>query len=528
MINPITRKRLHRFKETKRAYGSFWILVLLYLFSLGSEFICNSNPIYVRFDGKSYFPVFRFYPDDLFTGSGKNTRPNYKKIRDSERFQDDPSNFMVFPPVPYGPYEIIDPQSLETQSQVTVRFIPQLHVGSVNIRRDFSISRANASGFFFGTNDHDVRSLNLQDYWLLSDRLLAAIENRFNNRDAHAVSEVVASIKNPDSKARISLAKFARRTRPPKTLRLTFRVLETEDEIGGKVVFDDALHIFDDAQKFWSKTSDANKKTILNRVQLRKTQPVDPYRMVIDDKDYELRFEKVDVRWPYRPVKGHWLGIDKAGRDVLARIVYGLRISMTFGLILVFFSLLVGIVVGAIQGYYGGKIDIITQRLIEVWSALPFLYVMILLGSIFGRSFSLLLFVYGIFNWVGISYYIRAEFLKLRRQPFAEAALCLGIPMYKIIFKHILPNALIPVITFFPFSLVGAIGSLAALDYLGFGLPPPTASWGELLAQAQHYRQAWWLIAFPAISLFTVMLLGVFIGEGVREAYDPKVYHRLK
>ena len=176
---------------------------------------------------------------------------------------------------------------------------------------------------------------------------------------------------------------------------------------------------------------------------------------------------------------------------------------------------------------FGGGVDITAQRLIEIWSAFPFLYIMILMGSVYGRSFYLLLFCYGIFNWIGISYFIRGEFLRLRGQAFVETAKCMGISSFKIMVKHILPNAMVPVITFFPFSLVGAIGALAALDYLGFGLPPPTPSWGELLFQAQQYRWAWWLILYPSLALFIVMLLGVFIGEGIRNAYDPKRYTRL-
>ena len=132
------------------------------------------------------------------------------------------------------------------------------------------------------------------------------------------------------------------------------------------------------------------------------------------------------------------------------------------------------------------------------------------------------------FNWIGISYYARAEFLRLRRQPFVDAARCLGVRSDRIMARHILPNALTPIITFFPFSLVGAIGLLAALDYLGFGLPPPTPSWGELLNQAQKFRWAWWLIVYPSLALFVVMLLGVFVGEGVRDAYDPRPYSRME
>jgi microcin C transport system permease protein len=201
---------------------------------------------------------------------------------------------------------------------------------------------------------------------------------------------------------------------------------------------------------------------------------------------------------------------------------------MTFGLILVCCSLFFGTLFGSVQGFFGGLTDLGGQRFTEVWGALPFLYIMILLGNVYGRGFALLIFCYALFNWLGISYYMRAEMLRLRKQPFVEAARCLGLPSWRVIFRHILPNALTPIITLFPFSLVGAIGSLAALDFLGVGLPPPTASWGEMLGQASDYRWAWWLILYPALALFTVMLLGVFVGEGVRSAFDPRRTSRLQ
>jgi microcin C transport system permease protein len=299
-----------------------------------------------------------------------------------------------------------------------------------------------------------------------------------------------------------------------------------------EIEFDRALHKTSPSPEksgaaLWSKLSDSDKSEILRNVESRFLGPLDNLRLKIDGRSYRIGFDKEDIRFPFRPVKGHIMGIDAAGRDVFARILYGLRTSMTFGLLLVFASMVLGIIAGALQGYYGGGADITGQRVIEIWSALPFLYIMILMGSVYGRSFPLLLFCYGIFNWIGISYYMRAEFLRLRKQPFVEAAKCMGIASHKIIFKHILPNGLVPVITFFPFSLVGAIGALAALDYLGFGLPPPTPSWGELLFQAQQFRWAWWLILYPSLALFTVMLLGVFVGEGIRNAYDPKRYTRL-
>jgi microcin C transport system permease protein len=212
---------------------------------------------------------------------------------------------------------------------------------------------------------------------------------------------------------------------------------------------------------------------------------------------------------------------------VFARILYGMRIALLFGISLVLCTLAAGVIIGGIQGYYGGRLDILGQRVIEIWSALPFLYVMILLGSVYGRSFGLLLFCYALFNWIGISAYMRAEFLKLRRRPFVEAARCLGLPARTIMRRHILPNALIPLITFLPFMLVGSIGALTVLDFLGFGLPPPTPSWGELLHQAQAFRWAWWLILYPSAALFVVMILVTLIGEGVRDAYDPKPFSRM-
>jgi microcin C transport system permease protein len=159
---------------------------------------------------------------------------------------------------------------------------------------------------------------------------------------------------------------------------------------------------------------------------------------------------------------------------------------------------------------------------------MPFIYVMIFIGSTLGRSFSVLLVCYAVFNWITVSYYMRAEFLRLRRLPFVEAAKVHGASTVRIIFVHILPNAVTPLLTLFPFLLMGAVGSLAALDFLGFGLPPMTPSCGELLNQAQQFRWAWWLVLFPSLALFTVMLLTVFVGEGLREAFDPRRKSKLE
>ena len=231
---------------------------------------------------------------------------------------------------------------------------------------------------------------------------------------------------------------------------------------------------------------------------------------------------------PHAPSSLHWLGTDDSGRDVLARLIYGFRTSMAFALVLVVIEIFSGIIIGGIQGYMGGKFDIVAQRLTEIWASLPFLYVVILLGSIYGRSFGILVLVFSIFQWIGLSYYMRAEFFKLKDRAFVSAARSMGVSHFRIIFRHILPNGLSPVITLLPFSLIGSISALSALDFLGFGLPPPAPSWGEMLSQGLKNLYAPWLTIASVTALFITLLLASFIGEGVRTAFNPKETDKIR
>ena len=525
--NPVTLKRLRRFRRLKRAWWSLWLLVALYGVSLGAELICNNTPLYVRFRGRSYFPLLRYYPEDVFTGSGRNTRPDYKQLRVSPEFAPGTGNFMVFPIVPHGPYESIDPATIEVPDVVRLRFAPAPRLATINVLPDLTIQRAAHAGFFFDRDDTDVAGLRFTDHWPLLPKLRDAINLRFRNQSAPACTVVLEQEQPPHRHVEVALAEFVPRTSPPATVRLTLRELLTESPRPTTLTFDRQLRLSRGNAAFWQQLETGLRAELMAAARLRFEQPVESRAIQAGAACYTVSFERQDVRWPYPPCRGHWLGIDNAGRDVLARILYGLRTSLTFGLLLVLLAMAVGVTVGACQGYFGGALDISFQRFTEIWSAMPFLYVMILLGSIYGRSFLLLLFCYALFNWIGMSYYMRAEFLRLRHLPFVEAAQSLGLPHRKVIFRHILPNALVPLITLFPFSLVGAIGSLAALDFIGFGLPPPTPSWGELLQQAQQFRWAWWLILYPSLALFTVILLGVLIGEGIRNAYDPHPVTRL-
>ena len=228
-------------------------------------------------------------------------------------------------------------------------------------------------------------------------------------------------------------------------------------------------------------------------------------------------------KFPSPPSSSNWLGTDDRGRDVLARLLYGYRYSISFALCVWLFSYTIGILLGALMGYFGSLTDIIGQRLVEIMDALPFLIILMALTTVVGRSFIFMILFVALFSWAPISFYMRAEFLRLRKQPFVEASRSLGKGHWGLILKQILPNALTPIITFSPFALAGFIGSLAILDYLGFGLVPPTPSWGELFSQAEkHVTTAWWLALFPSVALFSALLSLTFIGNGLRDAFDPK------
>ncbi|WP_265500448.1 ABC transporter permease [Paracoccus beibuensis] len=225
---------------------------------------------------------------------------------------------------------------------------------------------------------------------------------------------------------------------------------------------------------------------------------------------------------PSVPDADHWLGTDDTARDVLARVIYGFRTSILFTLIVTVVASTIGIAAGAIQGYFGGRTDLVFQRVLEIWASTPGLYVIIILFAILGRSFWLLVFVTILFGWPALVGVVRAEFLRARNFEYVRAARALGVSDRKIMFRHILPNAMVATLTMLPFVVTGTISGLAALDYLGYGLPAGSASLGEMALQAKQNLQAPWL-AFTAFFTFAIMLsLLVFIFEGVRDAFDPR------
>ena len=260
---------------------------------------------------------------------------------------------------------------------------------------------------------------------------------------------------------------------------------------------------------------------------------LDPYvKKLINDRgwmimpiipfSYNTIIRDLNTPAPSPPSRKNWLGTDDQARDVLARLIYGFRISILFGFTLTFFSMLLGVTAGAIQGYFGGKIDLFFQRFMEVWSAIPTLYVLIILASIVQPNFWWLLVILLLFSWMGYVGVVRAEFLRARNLDYIRAAKSLGVSNVTIILRHLIPNATVATITFLPFSLSASVTALSGLDFLGFGLPPGSASLGEMVNQGRNNLQAPWIGLTSFFTLGLMLGLLVFVGEAIRDALDPR------
>ncbi|MGH8856840.1 MAG: ABC transporter permease [Polaromonas sp.] len=225
---------------------------------------------------------------------------------------------------------------------------------------------------------------------------------------------------------------------------------------------------------------------------------------------------------PSRPTRDNLLGTDDRGRDLLAQLLYGFRLNALFGLALTVIGVVIGVITGAIQGFFGGKTDLAFQRFIEIWGSMPELYLLIIFSAIFAPSVALLLILLSLFGWMGLSDYVRAEFLRNRQMDYVKAARALGVDNLRIMWRHILPNSLTPVVTFLPFRMSAAILALTALDFLGLGVPPGTPSLGELLSQGKNSIDAWWISLSTFAVLVVTLLLLTFMGDALRDALDPR------
>ena len=245
--------------------------------------------------------------------------------------------------------------------------------------------------------------------------------------------------------------------------------------------------------------------------------PFDPYELDLPEGKYP----------PFAPSikSSHYLGTDAIGRDMIARLVYGFRICITYSLLLLIVTFSIGITLGSLMGYLGGKFDLFFQRIIEIWSSIPFLYIIMIIASILVPNLMILVIISVVFGWMSMTWYMRTTTYKEKARDYVMAVRALGASSSRIIFHHILPNSVSLIVTFIPFSIAGGISALTGLDYFGFGLPAPTPSWGELLQQGvKHRSEAAWIIIFTVLALVVVMTSVTFIGEAVREAFDPKLH----
>jgi microcin C transport system permease protein len=364
-LSPINRRRWENFKRNRRGYVALWLFMILFVISLFAEFIANDKPLYLRFDGRSYFPAFVTYPDTAF---GEKGDPNL--MGTAADFRDDP-------------------------------YLREL--------------------------------IEKKGGWMIWPLIPFRYDTRISNPPSAFPSKPTWSL-TPEDCANAAKKGFAK----------------------------------------------------------------------CGETDY------------------NWLGTDQQGRDVVARVIYGFRLSVLFGLALTLVSSIIGVVAGAVQGYFGGWIDLMFQRFIEIWTAIPELYVLLILSRVLTPGFFVLLGILLLFSWVRLVGLVRAEFLRGRNFEYIQAARALGVSNVRIMFRHLLPNAMVATMTFLPFILSGSVMTLTALDFLGLGLPPGSPSLGELLGEGKENTTAPWLGLSGFFTVAIMLSLLIFVGEAVRDAFDPR------
>ena len=408
----------NKFKHDKRAFISFILLLILFIITTPAEFICNTRPIILVVEGKTFIPV-------LFSYSEKD----------------------------FGGTLLSEPDYLSKKFRNLLDGIPEDNYFDSNDNNKSSSFDINLDDF---EEQEPVFSIEIDDF-----------EDEVN--ESHISPNTNGVILKPSKKPLDYWALW-----PP--VRYDYKYIPTESSTGNVVL-------------------------------------AAPYK-TIDTATSQV----VESSW----IDGHYLGTDDRGRDILARLVYGLRISMIFGISIAITGTIIGCLLGGTQGYFGGWIDLIGQRLTEIWGSIPRLYILIILSSFLVPSALLLFLILNLTAWMGIAAYTRAEFLKTRNFEYVKSAKAMGVSNFRIMRKHILPNALTPVITFFPFEVTAGILALVSLDFLNLGVPSPAPSMGELLAQGKTNLQAIWILLPTFVTLTATLTMLTFVGEGIRNAFDPK------
>ncbi len=447
-LDPITRKRLERFRRIKRGYYSFIVLAVAVVLSVFSPYLAESRALLVWYEGRLYFPTFEYLPMETF---GQE------------------------PPPAWG---MADVETEYFRLQREWRLERELY------ERDIAAAGDDAGA-------------------------VAALDGRYPNRGHWVImppipwdpfqndfwyNEVLNEIQDlMDAGDVLGAARLARRD----------RLVQLADAIESGGI--ELMTMNPELSPTGDLLGLVRTGAMPSLAGLGVVPPTPP--------DFSRR---------------HYLGTDSQGRDVASRLLYGFRISVFFALFLVLIGQAIGTTIGSLQGYLGGRFDILSQRLIEVLVAVPFLYVVIIMAALFAPTFWMLLGIMALWQWIAITFFMRTEMYREKTREYCLAARSYGASHLRIIFRHLLPNCLTPLVTFTPFAVVGAIFALTGLDYLGYGLPAPTPSWGEMIDQALQLenRDKLWLILAPFGALTATLVLVVFIGESVREAFDPKQYAR--
>jgi ABC-type microcin C transport system permease subunit YejE len=445
-LDPITKRRLARFRKIKRGYYSLLILLTAIALSMVAPYIAESRALLVSYRGTLYFPTFEYLNMATF---GQTPPPGWT------------------------------PRDLETEY--------------LRLKGEWQAER------FFYDREAAAAGGDAQK--------LASLDAKYPNRGSYVIlplipwdpyqsdfwyNEILNDIQSLlDAGNREGAERLARRDRL--------------DEVAAGIESGEIDQILKDPKR--TPTGDlvglARGGTMPSLAGLATVPPNPP-----------------DI------VRGHYLGTDSQGRDVASRLLYGFRISIFFALFLVLSGQVIGTIIGSLQGYLGGRFDLISQRVIEVLISIPFLYVVIILAALIVPNFWMLLAIMAVFQWITITFYMRTEMYREKTKEYCLAAKSYGASHWRIVFRHLLPNCLTPLVTFTPFAVVGAIFALTGLDYLGYGLPAPTPSWGEMIDQALQLenRDKLWLTLAPFSAITVTLVLVVFIGESVREAFDPKQY----
>jgi hypothetical protein len=467
-IDPLTKKRIMRFKQIKRAYISFVIMVATLIIAFFAELLINKRPLIMWADGSLYFPVYgkMNYNKDFKFADNDHSEINYREFK--KELKEKKRGWMLLPLVPFDAFEI---DSAEAPLSLSFSGTPCLGVATDQDTEEPSSDRLMYR--WFDTNETDaVKQGESEKYvWV-----------KYSSTDAKDSNAKLSD--SPDSsKQYIGLA-WGKDTRA--------RSSNHDDYTWFKVGSQNNSFKQPNGKYTWIRYASNNKGHIMH--------PLPPSLKT-----------------------GHVLGTDRIGRDVLARLVYGYRIAILFSLLYVFITFFIGIVIGVLMGYYGGTFDTILQRFIEIWEQIPFLYMVMILSAIFAPSFAIFLAIFVLFGWTGKTWTARAMTYRERERDYILAARSMGASTWRIVSVHVIPNIIVIILTSLPFAISGGISSLTSLDFLGYGLRPPTPSWGELLnVGIATFKNAPWILSSITTAMVCILVMITFIGEGLRDAFDPR------